>query len=402
MLTASDPGMYDAFGWGVSIDGDYAIAGAHTNDDNGSSSGSAYMYKKDANGTYVQIQKLLALDAEPGDFFGYKVAISGSYAIVGAYGDDDNGTDAGSAYIFTNDGSDHFVQTVKLIGLDTAAGDEFGRQVAINNDYAVVGAWADDDNGTSSGSIYIFKNSGSGVFVQTQKIIAYDAEAFDNFGRSVAIDGDYLIIGSKNDLAPVFGTSSAYIYKKDVTGTFSFIGKIHSSDNNVNDFGNSVDINAQYAVVGASGNDDNNSNAGSAYIFKNDGNDNFIETNKLLALDAAAGDFFGYSVCIEGNYAVIGAYGNDDNGSNSGSAYIFENDGNGNFIQIEKLLASDAAASDQFGAEIAISTNHIIIGAHDNTINFNGYDYTGAGSAYIFKSSAKPASSPALLMYLLN
>ncbi|MCD4825170.1 MAG: FG-GAP repeat protein [Phycisphaerae bacterium] len=335
-LTASDAAAGDYFGRSVGISGSYAVSGAYGDDDAGGGSGSAYIYYKDQGGvdTWGQQAKLTASDAAGDDYFGYAVNISNSYTIVGAYGDDDNGSLAGSAYIFYKDqgGTNNWGQQVKLTATDTSAGDRLGCSVGISGAYAISGAYGDDDGGSRSdaGSAYIFykDQGGANTWGQQAKFTASDAAASDYFGKSVAISGSY-------------------------------------------------------AISGAYGDDDAGSYSGSAYIFYKDqgGTDAWGQQIKLTASDAASDDCFGYSVAISGDYAVAGAYSDDDieKGSNSGSAYVFKRDGD-QWTQIAKLTADDGAADDKFGYSVAIDGEKIIIGTYWDDDNGDS-----SGSAYIFE-----------------
>ena len=158
-INASDGGPFEEFGYSVSISGDYAVVGAFADDDSGSTSGSAYIFKR-AGESWVQEAKLLPSDGAAGDRFGHSVSISDDYAVVGANGNDDNGSNAGSAYIFKRTGTS-WAQQAKLLSSDGATDDEFGASVSISGDYAVVGSRDDDDNGTNSGSAYVYKRTGT-------------------------------------------------------------------------------------------------------------------------------------------------------------------------------------------------------------------------------------------------
>jgi hypothetical protein len=374
-LLASDGAADDNFGYSVSISGDSAIVGALYDDDNGTDSGSAYIFKW--NGTsWIQQAKLLASDGEAGDRFGRSVSISGDLAIAGAYGDDDNGYWSGSAYIFKWNGTS-WIQQAKLLASDGAAYDEFGISVSISGDLAVVGAYRDDDNGSTSGSAYIFKWDGTN-WSQRAKLLASDGAAYDEFGISVSISGNLAIVGAYGDDANGTDSGSAYIFKWDGT-SWSQQAKLLASDGAADDFfGWSVSISGDLTIVGAFYDDANGTDSGSAYIFKWNGT-NWVEQQKLLASDGAAGDLFGISVSISGDLAIVGAHNDNDNGSNSGSAYIFKWDGT-NWVEQAKLLASDGADDDEFGISVSISGDLVIVGAHGN--DDNGTD---SGSAYIFE-----------------
>ncbi len=209
----------------------------------------------------------------------------------------------------------------KLIASDGATDDQLGYSVAIDGDYAIVGAWMDDDNGDDSGSAYIFKRDGTDMWTQQAKLIASDGAAGDYFGCSVAIAGDYAIVGAYgDDVGENNNQGSAYIFEKPGSGwtTMTETAKLTASDGAISDnLGISVAIGDDYAVVGAYGDD---SDTGSAYIFKRAGT-SWNQEAKLLASDGAVGDYFGKSVAIDGAYAIVGANGADDD---KGSAYVYD------------------------------------------------------------------------------
>jgi len=384
-LTASDGAERDSFGLSVAISGDYAVVGAHLNDDTGSQSGSAYIFKHDG-AAWTEQAKITASDGVAGDFFGVSVAISGDYAVVGAHLNDDTGSQSGSAYIFKRDGT-AWIEQDKINASDGAVHDLFGGSVAISGDYAIVGAHKDygyavmvahkDDGAASySGSAYIFKRNGT-VWTEQAKITANDGTAHDSFGRSVAISGDYAVVGARLEDGAGEHSGSAYIFKRNGTAWIEQ-AKITASDGAERDFfGESVAISGDYAVVGAYGDDDTGSQSGSAYIFKRDGTV-WAEQAKITASDDAAHDCFGGSVAISGDYAIVGATGNDDAGWHSGSAYIFKRDGTA-WTEQAKINASDGAVHDLFGGSVAISDDYAIVGAKGN-------DDAGdkSGSAYIY------------------
>jgi len=255
---------------------------------------------------------------------------------------------------------------VKIIASDGAKYDYFGGSVAISGDYIIVGApYAYDlDN---SGSAYIFKRNGT-TWTEQDKINTSDSVGRDYFGRSVAISSDYAVVGDG-----LSSGSSVHIFKRNGTA-WEEHAKINASDGAAGDrFGYSVAISGDYAVVGAYGGDDDaGERSGSAYIFKRDGTA-WTEQAKITASDGAAGDHF------SGDYAVVGAYGGDDAGWMSGSAYIFKRNGTA-WEERAKITASDAMAEDFFGTSVAISSDYAVMSAY-------GDDDAGerSGSAYIFK-----------------
>jgi len=383
-LLASDGAEGNYFGISVSIDGDYAIIGAYLDDDNGDWSGSAYVFKRDGT-TWAEEAKLLASDGAEYDCFGISVSIDGDYAIVGAYCDGDNGVLSGSAYVFTRSGTS-WIEQAKLLASDGEWGDYFGVSVSIDGDYAIIGADCDGDNGDSSGSAYVFTRSGTS-WIEQDKLLASDGAADDWFGRFVSIDGDYAIVGAIGDDDNGDSSGSAYVFT--LSGT-SWIeqDKLLASDGAADDyFGWSVSISGDYAIIGAYCDDDNGLDSGSAYVFKRDGTA-WIEQAKLLASDGAAGDRFGVSVSIDGDYAIIGAFADDDSGDSSGSAYVFTRSGT-SWIEQDKLLASDGAADDYFGWSVSISGDYAIVGAC-----LDGDNGEWSGSAYVFTKGSGENQPP--------
>jgi hypothetical protein len=384
-LTASDPAAGDNFGNSVAISGDTIVAGAEQDDGSGSNSGSAYVFIRSGS-LWSQQAKFTAADAAADDRFGISVSVSGNTAVVGANNDDDGGSNSGSAYVFTRSGSD-WSQQGKLIASGAAAGDLFGISVAVDGDAAVVGAYLDDDNGTDSGSAYVFTRSGTS-WSQQAKLTASDAAASDNFGKSVAISGDSVVVGAERADAGSINSGSAYVFTR--TGSlWSQQGKPTASDPAVNDlFGVSVAISGDTVVAGAYFDDDNGNESGSAYIFTRSGSA-WSQQAKLTASDAAAGDNFGSAVAISGDTAVVGVTFDDDSGLQAGSAYVFIRRGN-TWSQQGKLVASDAVAFDNFGNAVAISGNTVVVGAYLA-------DDDDPGSAYVFSRSGSNWSQQAKL-----
>ncbi|NNF32973.1 MAG: hypothetical protein HKN68_02635 [Saprospiraceae bacterium] len=318
-ITAIDGSSFDEFGTSVAISGDIIIVGMPYDNENGSESGSAYIFKRSGN-SWTQEAKLLASDGNSQDFFGRSVSISGDYAIVGAYGNDDSGSSSGSAYIFKLSGGS-WIQEAKLLASDGAINDSFGRSVSISGDYVVIGAHQDDDSGSQSGSAYLFKRNGSS-WTQEAKLLAIDGATGDKFGYSVAISNDYVIIGSYRDDDNGIISGSAYIFYNSGSGWVQEKKLLALGRDNYDDFGISVSISGNYAIVGAYNDDENGLDSGSAYIFRQIGG-NWIEESKLIASDGEISDKFGFSVAIYGNTSVVGAFWDDDLGSTSGSVYIF-------------------------------------------------------------------------------
>ena len=378
-LLANDGAADDEFGHTVAVSGVTAIVGAYLNDDNGSQSGSAYLFDTT---TGFQIFKFLPNDGAAVDQFGFSVAISGAIAIVGAYRDDDNGTNSGSAYLFDSDITAGGGQIAKLLPNDGAAFDWFGLDVAISGSTVIVGAERGNDNGTTSGSAYLFDITDPANPTQLFKLLPDDGAQGDEFGHSVAISGAIAIVGAHRDEDNGSNSGSAYLF--DAT-TGRQIAKLLPKDGAAGDFfGSSVAISGApgegIAIVGAWQNVGNGTDSGSAYLFDATTG---RQIAKLLPDDGAFFDWFGWSVAISGATAIVAAPLHDDNGTWSGSAYLFDISEPANPVQIAKLLPDDGAACNQFGWSVAVSGATAIIGARFD--DDHGID---SGSAYLFDAAA--------------
>jgi hypothetical protein len=323
--------------------------------------------------TAVQQAKLTAEDAAAGDFLGNSVSQGGDTALVGAYSDADAGENSGSAYVFLRDGAGNWSQQAELTAEDAAASDAFGYSVSLSGDTALVGAPGDDDAGELSGSAYVFVRDGAGNWSQQAKLTAADAAAGD-FGHSVSLSGDTALVGARFDDDTVERSGSAYVFLRDGAGNWSQQAKLTAADASRSDFfGDSVSLSGDTALVGALGADE-----GAAYVFLRDGAGNWSQQAKLTAADAAADDFFGESVSLNGDTALVGALGAGA-GEGSGAAYVFLRDGAGNWSQQAKLTAAEPAEFDRFGDSVSLSGDTALVGASED----NGASIT-EGAAYVF------------------
>jgi hypothetical protein len=377
-LMVNDGALEDHFGLRVALDDDTAIIGARFDDDAGTSSGSAYVFVR-VGGVWTQQAKLTALDASAGDFFGMSVSIDGDTAVVGAWSDDDAGTDSGSAYVFTRSGTT-WTQQAKFVAADGAAGDRFGVSVAVDGDTIAVGAYADD---TAQGSVYMFRRTG-GVWANESKLTASGATSGDQFGLSVALRGDRLAVGANLvDGSAGADQGAAYVFAWNGS-TWSEEAKVFASDAGANDnFGAGLAFSGDTMVVGAERHDGAaGADMGAAYVFVLDGG-SWMEQAKLTSLDPAPSDWFGNfgGVAIDGDTAVIGAYmANGPAGGDQGKAFVFERIGPKWIGPDTRVLASDGALYDNFGTSVGLSGAAAIIGApyDDHVVG------SDQGSAYIF------------------
>ena len=315
--------------------------------------------------TRASEKKMTPDDLGTNDGFGVAIAISGDYAIVGApYHQHEGMTRSGSAYMFKKEG-DEWIQQVELLSpYGGSYNDDYGFSVSISGDYAVVGAPL---TGTyDGGAAYVFKRQGSEWLFQ-QQLYGVNIQQWDRYGMSVSISGNTIVVGSDS--------CNVHVYKQN--GESWDLEAVIVGDDGLGEFGHAVSIAGDDIVVGAPYEDDNGQNSGSAYVFKREGT-SWTQQAKLLPADGNIKDYFGSSVSIKGDYVLIGASFDDDNGSDSGSAYIFKRDGT-SWNQWQKLIAPDGQLNHKFGESVSIGETYAAIGApywHHNSAH---------GAAYIYK-----------------
>ena len=377
-LLAHDGASEDYFGFSVATSGDIAIVGSYRSDDEtmGFDAGSAYVFVR--SGTiWRQQAKLIAADGEANDTFGGNVALSGETAVVGAIGHDENGNGAGAAYVFTRTGIT-WSQQAKLLTTDGAEGDAFGQSIAFSGDTIVIGAPHDDDKGEGSGSVYVFTRTGT-IWNQQAKLTASDGSEGDLFGISVALNDDTILVGADLNDERASNAGAAYIYIRSGNNWIQQ-AKLTAEDGAETDiFGVRVALSGDTALVSARRDDDEvvGVDAGSVYVFHRTGT-TWRQQAKLTAADGAADDRFGRDVALVGDTALISAMHQDDSGDNSGAAYVFERSG-ANWYPRTKLTATDGASGDLFGWSVAMSQGKALIAATQNDDNGNE-----SGSAYLF------------------
>lgn len=338
------------------------------------------------------IAQLIDSTGAAGDNFGYSVGVSADTIVIGApYDTLAAETYRGSAVVFARSGG-AWTQRAKVIASDGVRFDYFGYAVAVSGDTIVVGA-PQDNIGTQSdaGSAYVFVRSGN-TWTQQTKLVAADAATGDNFGTSVSIWGDTIIIGAPRDnVGAATDQGSAYVFTRDGT-TWTQQTRLSAPDGLANDqFGSSVAISAETAIVGAP-NDaiGSETNQGSASVFVRSGATWSLQA-KLLASDGRSGENFGNAVAIDADTAVVGAFNAwIDFKPGKGAACVFTRSGTA-WTQQAKLQGDQVALaapfsdrggvpSGNFGNAVAISGHTIVVGAP----NDNEFNKPSQGAAYVF------------------
>lgn len=338
----------------------------------------------------LPLDKLLADDAEPDDNFGYAVAISGSTAVVGAWQNNAPSNNSGAAYVFErNDATDTWQQVTKLVPDPGNTGDQFGRAVAIDGDYIVIGAQWDDDAGNDRGAAYVFRRTPAAASPWTRdgKLTADDGAFRDFFGQTVAVSGTRIAVGAPDDHTDLNGSDSGSVYVFDrnaQSGAWFQTDKLIADDGASNDiFGTALAMDGNWIIAGApEHNPAGINNAGAAYVFRRSSQDGlWSQVAKLTADDADASDEFGLAVALAGTTAIVGAPFDDDSGNAGGSAYVFErNAGTQQWNQTDKLVANDASLGNRFGNSVALTASRALVGAHwEDEASDDG------GAAYLFE-----------------
>jgi len=367
-LLADDREGGGRLGFFTDLDGETAILGAPDRDEAGRDSGAAYVF--DANNGWNQVAKLLPDDGENGDGFGRSVGISGDFAIAGAPEDDDNGADSGSAYIFRRvDGDWSLFQ--KLLADDGQEEDGFGRHVAISGNTVIVAAPGQDEAAEDAGAIYVFEFD-DGAWMQVQKLVGDGTMSGDGLGW-IDIEGDVLAGASGG--ADRFGDINVgigYIFERS-DGVWTQAAEVFDDNpSQLGGFGNNVSVSGGTILIAANSNDhDGMDNAGAAFVFEKIGGE-WTRTEKLISPEPESGQEFGSSLGLSGDTAVIGAVGDD---SLAGAAYVFERV-DGEWQSGAKLVGTDTSGFDFLGLSTSVSGRYAVVGAPSHDHDFNA---TGAG-----------------------
>ena len=322
-LTAEDGFAQDGFGTSVDIDGDTVIIGAENDDivfanDN---QGSAYVFVKIA-GTWTHQAKLTSSDGTAGDEFGRSVSISGSTAVVGA----PSAEVQGAAYVFNRNGAS-WTQQIRLGAAAPTGADSFGNAVAIDGETIAVGAPGHNvgPSGGDHGAIFCFTRTGN-VWAEVARLTAALGGTGDELGFSVSMSGNLVVAGAwRDDIGENSNQGSAYVFAR-VGGSWTELPKLVAPDGAAADqFGYSVSVSGDLIMVGARDDDVGiNQAQGSAYAYRHDGS-GVVHLNKIVASDGGDNDRFGVSVATTPQVGLVGAYWDDiGNNATQGSAYVFQ------------------------------------------------------------------------------
>jgi len=475
-VKAVNSGAGDLFGQAVSISHDTLVVGVPSEDSNlttitngptasannsAATSGAVYVYRRSGS-IWVQEAYIKASNAASLDSFGQSVAISGDTLVVGAPFEDSNQTtitngttassdnsasSSGAVYVYQRTGIT-WAQQAYIKAANADANDSFGNSVVIDGETIVVSstnessaqtnitngtAASADNSANSAGAVYVYQRSG-GIWNQEAYIKAANSEAFDQFGKSIAISGDTLVVGSTNESSAqttitngtavsfdnsALSTGAVYVYFRTSTiwvqQAYIKPPVLSSGDT----FGHSVSISGNTVVVGAPNEDSNQTfitsgffasadnsanNAGAVYVYQRTGV-SWAQEAYIKAANSGPGDLFGWSLAISGDIIAVGAYEEDSNQigvlngmtasfdnslATSGAAYVYKRSG-GIWNQIAFIKASNPDSNDNFGMSMSLSGNTLAVGARNeasNATTINGDQFnnssTQTGAVYVF------------------
>ena len=384
MLSSDSPAAEVEFGIGIALDGDTMVVGARGE----AGGGAVYIYGRNEGGAenWGLVKRLVSEDAAEGDRFGGAVALSEDLLAVGATGDDDinpsvaPGTTkldaSGSVYLFERDsgGPNEWGQVAKLVASNGEIFENFGFSVSLSGNLLAVGSWTEEvvvgsgetqtqRIGVDSGSSYVFeRNPDTGAWTEQVFIdsprgpLNTTGVLSDNYARRVAISGENFVVGASEEDANDGDQGSAYVYSRNEGGPnqWGLVITLRASDGARFDrFGRSIAIDGDTIVVGATGDDDRGAGSGTAFVFeRSDGQ--WMETAKLSAGDGTGFEKFGEAVAIDGNTIVVGAPDEDERGSKAGALYVFQRGETGQWQQAAKITSSDGVADDRFGLVVDV------------------------------------------------
>jgi uncharacterized protein (TIGR03437 family) len=388
-LLSEDGQNGDYFGFSVAISGDLVAVGAYRDMvGENENQGSVYVFARGEDG-WKQQQRLIATNGAKDDLFGSSVAVNGDAVLAGAPEHDIGASwNQGAAYVFVNNGATWTEQGL-LLGGDGAPGDLFGSSVALSGNTAAIGAKMNDFglNSLDQGSVYIFTREGRN-WIPQQQLWAADGGELDQFGQSLALDGDRLVVGaSEDDLGPNQDQGSAYLFVRKGTEWLQQRRLLAEDGSSEDRFGVSVVLSGDAALVGANQASYKLKREGSAYVMAIREKDRIPEP-LLTVKDGKAGDLFGSSIALSGEVLAVSAPYHNGAAGKQGAVYIFTRKGDQWVLQ-QTLTAINAAAYDRFGSSIALHGDRLVVGAY-------GYNM-GQGAAYLFTRNGAVWSEEARL-----
>lgn len=395
---ASDAAAARQMGESVDLKGIWGIAGSRRNN-NGVQEGTAYILYYNSNaGAWGQVAQLFPDNFSAGDqFFGAKVAMGNGYCAVAAPLDDEGGVDAGAIYIYKWNGGNpsDWVLHQKILG--ASAGEQLGSGLDFHQEWLVAGASQNSDALPEAGAAYLFLQApaGTGNWNLVKKLTAGDADLGDHFGFDVAVSGAYVLVSANTDDEKGTDAGAAYVFAQNQGGANNWgqLKKITSTDAEADDnFGVSVDLDGAWAVIGAHKNDDKGPESGSAYVFyKNQGGvvDSWNQHMKILDYNGKKGEQFGYAVSIDGDHIAIGARWKKVFQSRAGAVFVYHRENNG-WAEFAMLNEPNNFYNDNLGSSVAINGQYLMAGIPGEDLP----GITDCGAVLVFNAVCGDSNRP--------
>jgi hypothetical protein len=347
----------NVFGLSVEIAGDLLAVGAPWDSEKGYRAGAVYLFRTTGSG-WQQVAKLTPRKSVAKAMFGSSLDLAQNRLIVGAPGEKDGKMiSAGAVYVFDQVAGGSWSEQTRIVSTDILAGDFFGASVAALADGIVVGAHLEDGKGIDSGAVYVFGKESSGTWKQRQKLQPDTIKAGTLFGNALATDGKHLVVGAYGYDGTSPGGGAVYVYRPAADGTWSFTQMLQPDQRKAfAEFGWTLALDGQRLLVGAPYEDESERQAGAAYLFRLDPAQNkWVMDSKLRYRDPKWQERFGASVALAGDRAIIGAP--------YGVAYVFTpgTDGKG-WQQTAKLVGSYPVADTLFSRTVASDGRLIVLG----------------------------------------
>ena len=374
--------LSDEFGNAVAISGSQVVVAAFKDGTGAIDAGSVYVYDFDT-GSSGPVATLHNPGPALSDYFGYSLAISGSRVLVGTVNDSTAGSLAGSAYVYDLNGATPAVPVVTLDNPHWPASDLFGWSVAITGTHLVVGGRLSDPGATGAGGAYVYDiNSGTPTAPLTA-LRSPTPTAGDNFGIHVAVSGTRMVVGADGSDTGATNAGSASVYDLSSGTPTVPLFTLNNPAPEVNDrFGYSVAISGNWVVIGSHLEDTGASDAGTVYVFDLSSNSPTIPLYTLNNPGPEVNDRFGCSVAISGTRVVVGAYLDDTGAFDTGSVYVYDLGSGSPAVPQFMLTNPSPAAEDWFGWSVAISGTRIVVGTPVDRKNEVGFHHVGSASVY--------------------
>lgn len=378
-LVDMDGESQDYFGWSVAVDNGTVVVGSRRDNITGVVSAGSVSIFEQSRGEWLVSQKLTASDAEANDLFGSAVAIGNGMLVVGMPRDDDGGGNAGAVYIYGMGADRSWTEQQKLVPSSTNG--YFGYSLAMQETAMVVGAYVDS---SSRGAAYVYTLS-RGTWTETAKLRAADGVDRDEFGKAVAIDGETIVIGARGDDDLASFSGSAYVFQQeDEGGAWRQVAKLTPTDGQFGDeFGRAVAIGGKTIFVGSKNKIDG-FRRGAVFQFGEEDGGTWRQQDKLIPTDFEVNQEFGRSLLFQDDTLVVGAH----SASNYAGAVYIMNYAEESWTERAKLVAGDARPSGYFGWDVAFKDGTVVAGAC--------LDISRQGSAYVVEwlSSESPSITP--------